>query len=126
MVEPKSSAVPGDLGAFADEPKDANAPEPRPKAEDAPVVGEATLVVVKGAMALKGLGFPWEEVSPTNRLAEENVRGESDFALSLLPLAFEVERESLLELTKHKSVLQLPKVHVSLLGATLPEILHKC
>lgn len=44
----KSNDVPGVLGVFAVDPKDANAPEPSPKAEEAPVVGEETFVVVKG------------------------------------------------------------------------------
>lgn len=48
----ESIAVPGVLGVLADRPKEAKAPEPRPKAEEAPGAGEATLVVVKGAMPL--------------------------------------------------------------------------
>ena len=58
-LEPKSRAVPGDLGVLTDDPKDANAPEPRPNAEEAPAVGEATLVVVvDGEMVLKGFDLP--------------------------------------------------------------------
>ena len=53
----KSREVPGVLGVFAEDPKDANAPDPRPKADEAPVVGEAVVVVVKGAMPLNGLGL---------------------------------------------------------------------
>lgn len=94
---PNSSAVPGVFGVFTAEPKEANAPVPRPKAEEAPVVGEAMPVVVDGEMALKGLDLPCEDESPPNRLAAAKVRGESDFVLSLLGVGFEVVRESLLE-----------------------------
>lgn len=66
---PKSSAVPGVLGVFPEDPNDAKAPEPNPKAEDAPLVGEATLVVVKGAMPLKGFDLLLKEPSPPNRFA---------------------------------------------------------
>lgn len=67
---PKSSAVPGVLGVFA-EPKDAKAPEPKPNAEEAPAAGEATAEVVSGAMALKGLDRPpCDELSPPNRFEE--------------------------------------------------------
>ena len=99
---PNSSAVPGVFGVFTAEPKEANAPVPRPKAEEAPVVGEAMPVVVDGEMALKGLDLPCEDESPPNRLAAAKVRGESDFVLSLLGVGFEVVRESLLELKAQK------------------------
>lgn len=78
------------------DPKDANAPDPSPKAEDAPLVGEATLVVVKGEMPLKGF-LPLFVVSPPNRLITENGRG-SFLKFSLSPFALEVDRESLPEL----------------------------
>ena len=68
---PRSRDVPGVFGVFADDPKDANAPDPSPKAEDAPVVGEATVVVVKGEMPLKGLDLPLVEPSPPKRFAAE-------------------------------------------------------
>ena len=68
---PRSKDVLGVLGVLAADPKDANAPDPSPKAEDAPVVGEATVVVVKGEMPLKGLDFPLAEPSPPNRFAAE-------------------------------------------------------
>jgi hypothetical protein len=45
------------LGFFVVEPKDANAPEPRPKADDAPAEGEETLVE-SGEIVLKGLERP--------------------------------------------------------------------
>lgn len=62
----KSSPLPGDFGVLAD-PNEAKAPEPSPKAEEAP--GEATPpVVLRGAMALKGFDLPCEEPSPPNRL----------------------------------------------------------
>ena len=58
----KSSAPPGVFGPFV-EPNDANAPDPKPNALDAPVVGEATLVV-EGDKVLKGFLVPCEDVSP--------------------------------------------------------------
>jgi hypothetical protein len=69
----KSKAVLGVLGVFAADPKEANAPEPRPNAEEPPVVGEASPPGVDGEMALKGFRPPWDE-SPPNRLFAENVR----------------------------------------------------
>ena len=59
----KSREVPGVLGVFAEDPKEAKAPDPRPKADEAPLVGEATLVVVKGAMPLNGLDLLLKEPS---------------------------------------------------------------
>lgn len=61
---PKSSDVPGVLGVLAEDPNDAKAPDPRPKADEAPLVGEATFVVVKGAMPLNGLGLLLRDPSP--------------------------------------------------------------
>jgi hypothetical protein len=49
---PKSSAPLGVFGAF-DEPKDANAPDPRPNALDAPTVGE-DMELAEGDIALNG------------------------------------------------------------------------
>jgi len=57
----KSSALLGVLGVF-EAPKDANAPDPRPNALDAPAVGEAR--AVEGDMVLKGFLVLWEELSP--------------------------------------------------------------
>ena len=68
---PRSSELPGVLGVLAEDPKDANAPDPSPKAEDAPVVGEATVVVVNGEMPLNGLDFPLAEPSPPNLFVAE-------------------------------------------------------
>ena len=101
---PKSRDVPGVLGFFAEEPKEANAPDPRPKADDAPAVGEDMLVVVKGGMLLKGLDLPCEDVSPPKRFAEGNARGVSVFGLSLLLLGLEVVNDSLPELAIQESV----------------------
>jgi hypothetical protein len=60
----KSKAVPGVFGVFDADPKEANAPLPRPNAEDAVEFGDVTPDVLKGAMALKGLERLCEEVSP--------------------------------------------------------------
>lgn len=91
----KSKAVPGVLGVLAAEPKEANAPEPRPKAEEPPVVGDASPPGVNGEMALKGFRPPWDE-SPPKRLVAETVRWwGSDFSLFS---ECDMERESLLVL----------------------------
>jgi hypothetical protein len=55
----KSSAFTAVLGVFTD-PKDANAPDPNPKALDAPVVGEARELV---GVPAKGFFPPCEELS---------------------------------------------------------------
>lgn len=62
----KSKAEPGVLGVLVAEPKDAKAPDPRPKAEDPPEVGEATAPAVRGALLLKGLFLP-EDKFPKRR-----------------------------------------------------------
>lgn len=97
---PKSRDVPGVLGVFAEEPKDAKAPDPRPKADEAPLVGEAAFVVVKGAMPLNGLDLLLKDPSPPpKRFAGWKRRELSDLVVSLFALfGLEVERESLLEL----------------------------
>jgi len=97
-AEPKSRDVPGVLGVFAEEPKEAKAPEPRPKAEEAPDEGEETLVD-SGEMALNGFDLPCEEVSPPKRLEDAKVRGESVLLLLLISELF-VEMEGLLVLSK--------------------------
>lgn len=66
----KSSDVPGVLGVLLEDPNDANAPEPKPNAEEAPFVGDATLLVVNGAMPLKGLDLLLKDPSPPNRFAD--------------------------------------------------------
>lgn len=63
----QSKALPGVFGVF-DELKEANAPEPRPKALDAPEVGDETVLVFKGEMALNGLPLPSEPPSPLPNL----------------------------------------------------------
>ena len=65
----KSKAVPGVFGVFPDDPKEAKAPEPSPNADEAPLVGEAMLVVVTGAMALKGFDLLLKDPSPPKRFA---------------------------------------------------------
>lgn len=76
---PQSKAVPGVLGVLFAEPNEANAPDPKPNAEDAPVPGDATLA---GETELKGFDFePCEEESPPNRL-EAKLRGGSPFPSS--------------------------------------------
>ena len=60
----KSRDVPGVLGVFAEDPNDAKAPDPRPKADEAPLVGEATFVVVNGAIPLNGLDLLLKDPSP--------------------------------------------------------------
>lgn len=90
----KSKAVPGVLGVLAADPNEANAPDPRPKAEDPAVVGEAIVVLVNGGMALKGFLPPCDELSPPKRFEAENVRvGASGFSL------WDMDRESLLVLS---------------------------
>ena len=71
---PKSRDVPGVLGVFAVDPKDAKAPEPSPKAEDAPVVGVDTPVVVNGDMPFSRLALSPALPSVPGRFAAEYVR----------------------------------------------------
>ena len=61
---PQSKAVPGVFGVFEADPNDAKAPVPRPKAEEAPVEGEAMPEVLRGEIMLKGLERPPCEPSP--------------------------------------------------------------
>jgi hypothetical protein len=95
-VDLKSKAVPGVLGVLAEDPKDANAPEPRPNAEEPPVVGEARPLGVSGDTPLKGFLPPCDE-SPPNRFAVEKVRwGWSGFSFCCSEC--DIDRESLLVL----------------------------
>lgn len=95
----RSRDAPGVRGVLAEDPKDANAPEPRPKADEAPFVEGVTLLVVNGGMPLKGLDLPLEDTSPPKRFADGYARGESDLLLSFTALlVLEVDRESLVEL----------------------------
>ena len=89
--------APGVLGVFVEDPKEAKAPEPSPKAEDAPAVGDAIAPLPPGVSELKGLGLPCEEESPPDRLDDEKLRGESVFKVSL-GLLFEVASVSFPEL----------------------------
>jgi hypothetical protein len=94
----KSKAVPGVFGVLLADPNEANAPDPRPNAEEPAVVGEARLVLVKGDMALKGFLPPCDELSPPRRFETENVR---DGASGLSP--WDVDSESLLLLLHNAS-----------------------
>lgn len=95
----KSSDVPGVLGVLAEDPKEAKAPEPSPKAEEAPDVGDATLVVVKGAIPLNGLDLLLKDPSPPKRFAGWYGREDSVLFFSLVvSFVSAVERASLLEL----------------------------
>lgn len=67
-----SNGFPPDLGVLAD-PNDAKAPEPKPKALEAPLVGDAR----PPPDALKGLALPCAEVSPPWRLEKGPLREES-------------------------------------------------
>ena len=121
----KSKAVPGVLGVLPDEPNDAKAPDPNPKADEAPVVGEATLVVVTGAMPLNGFDLLLKDPSPPKRFVGWYGREDSDLVFSLVPLF--VDRDSLLELwsSKLSQLLQIVDSCSCLLGATLPQIVHE-
>ena len=121
-AEPKSSDVPGVFGVFAEEPKDAKAPEPRPNAEDAPELGEETLVD-SGDIPLKGFDLPCEEFSPPNRLVDVNVRGESILVLLVASELF-VEMEGLLVLGRD-SLAPPCLMRGNSLRTTLPYGVHK-
>lgn len=82
----RSEDPPGVLGA----PKDAKAPEPKPKAEEALVDGEET-PPERGERALKGFDRPWELSGP-KRFA---VRGISTLAPPSFPSVPVIDRESL-------------------------------
>lgn len=100
----RSRDAPGVRGVLADDPKEANAPEPRPKAEEAPFVEGVTLLVVKGGMPLNGLDLPLVDTSPAKRFADGYARGDSDLLFSLVTLlGLEVDRESLVELLRYWS-----------------------
>lgn len=55
---PKSKAVPGVFGVLVADPKEAKAPEPKPKALEPAIVGEDMPLVVRGVTVLKGLLRP--------------------------------------------------------------------
>ena len=66
-TEPKSKEppeTPGVFGALPGAPNDAKAPLPKPKAEEAPTVGDGMAGEARG-MELNGLPFePWEDKAP--------------------------------------------------------------
>ena len=66
----KSKAGPAVLGVLADDPNDANAPEPRPKAVEPPAVGDASPPAAMGDMVLNGLRPPCDESPPVRLVAE--------------------------------------------------------
>ena len=70
-MKSKPPLVPGVFGVFA-EPKEAKAPLPKPKADDALAEGD---FVAAGESALNGFVLPCEEVSPKRLLVYD--RGES-------------------------------------------------
>ena len=63
---PRSRPEPGVFGVLAEDPKEAKAPDPSPKAEEAPLVGDVSLVVDKGVMLFNGLDLLLNE---SNRFA---------------------------------------------------------
>lgn len=93
----KSKAVPGVLGVLLADPNDANAPEPRPNADEPAVVGDDSPGPVMGERALNGLRPPCEDESPPKRFVAENVRWGGS-GLSLLWPELVMDRESLLVL----------------------------
>jgi hypothetical protein len=66
----ESKGLAEDLGVFAD-PKEAKAPEPRPKALEAPLVGETR---PPPGVVLKGFGLLEDGVSPPWRFGKEALR----------------------------------------------------
>ena len=64
----KSNAVPGVFVVLVADPNEEKAPEPNPKAAEAPPVGDDIPAVVRGEMLLKGLERPPWELPPPNRL----------------------------------------------------------
>jgi hypothetical protein len=70
-----SKGFPRDFGVFA--PNEAKAPEPRPKALDAPLVGDVTPPPAPGVVALKGPVLICEGASPLWRLEKEPLREDS-------------------------------------------------
>ena len=110
--------------AFED-PKEAKAPDPRPKAEDAPTVGEAMPDVAVGVKALNGLALPWEDKSPPNLLEDGNGRGESALKMSLLAFEWDVESVSLLVLVSPVSRNSKAEGKILILRTALSEVIHK-
>lgn len=92
--DPRSEALPEVFGVFADDPKEAKAPEPRPKAFEAPAEGDET-PAERGEIAVKGLERAWELSGP--KRFDEWLRGRSSLAPPSLSLP-DTESDSLLEL----------------------------
>lgn len=62
--EPRSNVPPeGVFGVLAEDPNDANAPDPRPNADEAFIDGDDA-PAERGDIALKGLDRPWELSGP--------------------------------------------------------------
>jgi hypothetical protein len=93
MADPiaESKGFPADLGVFA-EPKDAKAPEPRPNALDAPVVGEVT---PPPGVELNGLGLSCDGVSTPGRLPVDALREEASMAEAPLAPLLDVDKDNL-------------------------------
>lgn len=87
-----SKGFPADFGVLA-EPNEAKAPEPKPKALEAPLVGDARLP----PGVLKGLALPCADMSPPWRLGTEELREASPADEPLGPFV-DVERDNLPEL----------------------------
>ena len=91
--EPESA--PGVFGA----PKDAKAPDPRPKADDALVDGEETPPPERGDIALKGFDRPWELSGPRRF----DVRGSSTLAPASLLSEPVIDSDNLAELERRQN-----------------------
>ena len=126
IILPKSRAPPGVLGVF-DAPKEAKAPDPRPKALDAPAAGEE-MVVDDGVVRLKGFLLLCDEPSPCLRPSVWPLVGWSPEGAPFVA-APPVERESLPELrplfvSRLYIVLTGLGLGLSLLRTASPEIIH--
>lgn len=78
VVDPAGPIVVGGIPeVLVDDPKDANAPEPSPKAKDAPLMGGVTVFVDKGVTPLNGLGLPPADASAPKRFVDGKARGDS-------------------------------------------------
>ena len=87
-------SVLGVLGALED-PKLANAPDPKPKAEDPPTLGDARAPLFPDVSVLKGFPFPCDGVSFPNRFEEGKALGESIFDVSFPVVDNDVDSEGL-------------------------------
>ncbi len=96
----KSSAPPVAFGVFA-EPKDANAPDPKPKALDAPAVGEAIELVGVDA---NGFLPPCEELSCLRLRLKER----AEWSTEPFVLEVPVDSESLVLLNISSLVMRQP------------------